>query len=355
MATILLSYENHTSPHAGGAVHGYHVVEQLRRLGHDLVTAEPRTDDRLTRYPRTLAGMRDLLARADAIYLRCQPRPWDEAMLLLNRRTRRLPAIVEINAPENEDPRPSSIWRHRPLFLIRTRARRVHYHTIVRLSDAAICVSTQVADYVRAHYPIASDRIFVAPNGGVPAEELPAARDDGEVRVIWAGSHDWPWQALDTLAAAAGLLRAEVPAATVHLYTDAPASMFAGALGVEVHPLIPHSDMPRVFASMDAAICLRRGWPGVYGSPLKLFDYMAAGLPVVATRTGQIAEVVQDGVQGYLVGDDPREVADALIKLARDPDRRRAMGRAARDRIAGHYTWNHTGDVIGTVLDRLLR
>ncbi|MCC6556120.1 MAG: glycosyltransferase family 4 protein [Polyangiaceae bacterium] len=355
MATILLSYLNHTSPHAGGAVHGYHVVEQLRRLGHQLVTAEPRTDDRLARGPRTLRGMRDLLARADAIYMRCDPRPWDEALLLLNRRTRRVPVIVEMNAPENEEALPGSIWRHRPLFLLRTRARGLHYHSIVRLSDAVVCVSSQLADYVRARYPIAPDRVFAVPNGGVPAAELPAARDDGEVRVVWAGGYKWPWQALDTLTEAAARLHAEVPSATVHLYTDAPASAFQGAPGVAVHALVPHAELGRVLASMDAAVCLRRGWTGVYSSPLKLFDFMAAGLPVVATRMGQIVEVVEDGVQGYLVGDDAREVADALIKLARDPARRRAMGRAARDRIAAHYTWDHTGDAIGAVIDRRLR
>ncbi len=72
--------------------------------------------------------------------------------------------------------------------------------------------------------------------------------------------------------------------------------------------------------TMDAALCLRRGIGGVYGSPLKLFDYMAAGLPVVGTRVGQISEVIEDGVSGYLVGeDDAADVAAALCKLAQDP------------------------------------
>ena len=63
-------------------------------------------------------------------------------------------------------------------------------------------------------------------------------------------------------------------------------------------------------------------------------DAMAAGLPVVATRVGGIPEIVEDGVTGLLVPPrDPEALAGAILAMAGDPARRRAMGERARDRV----------------------
>ncbi len=354
MPTVLLSYVNHTDPSAGGAVHGFHVVEQLRRLGYSLVTTEPRTDDRLRQLPRTRAGTRTVLDEADAIYLRCDIRAWDLAMLARNRRTRRLPVVVEVNSPPDEDPAYGTIWRFSPLERLRIAWRSAGYRALLRHADAAVCVSSQLADYVRERFPIDADRVSSVPNGGVPAEGPPPPRNDGEFRAVWMGGSRWPWQALDVVRDAARLLHDEVPHASVHLYSDADPAAFAGAPGVVLHGLVPHAEVSAVLRSMDAALCLRRGWPGVYGSPLKLFDYLGAGLPVVASAMGQITEVIEDGACGFLVETSAEEVAARLVDLARDPDRRRAMGEAAWRRVAEHYTWDHTGDRIDAVLRPLL-
>jgi glycosyltransferase involved in cell wall biosynthesis len=79
-----------------------------------------------------------------------------------------------------------------------------------------------------------------------------------------------------------------------------------------------------------------------YFSPLKLFEYMACGAPVVAASLGQIGEVVSDGETGLLY---PPGEFDALVasceRLLEDPDLRRRMGRAAAKEIHGRYTWDH--------------
>jgi glycosyltransferase involved in cell wall biosynthesis len=354
-ARVLLSYRDHTEPTGGGAVHGYHVVDQLVRLGHPLITAEPRTDARLRRYPRTLAGMRALLRDADAVYMRCDARPWDEALLVLNRATTRRPVVVEVNAIAEEQ----LSYGRGPGARAKVVVLRAQYRGIVRLADAVVCVSNALADFVRATYPIAPDRVSVVPNGGTPAADPPRDRGDGRFRAVWSGGSRWPWQALDTVVAAAAILRERVPGAEVVLYTDGDPARFAGRPGVVHHAPVPHGELPAALREMDAALCLYRPMPvapaGFYNSPLKLFDCMAAGLPVVASPLGQIAEVVEDGTSGLLVPDDPAAVADALAALARDPERRRRMGAAARARIAAAYTWDHTGDRIEAVLQGLLR
>lgn len=76
------------------------------------------------------------------------------------------------------------------------------------------------------------------------------------------------------------------------------------------------------------------------GMPVVILDAMAAALPVVATRHAGIPEAVLDGVTGVLVEEgDELGMADAIGRLADDPDLRRAMGRAGWERARDLFTW----------------
>jgi glycosyltransferase involved in cell wall biosynthesis len=75
------------------------------------------------------------------------------------------------------------------------------------------------------------------------------------------------------------------------------------------------------------------------GLPITLLEAMQAGTPVVATRVGGIANVLDGGRAGILVDSaDPRSLADGLIKLARCNDIKRNLIRRARERLNAHYS-----------------
>src|SRR6185312_4107170 len=82
-------------------------------------------------------------------------------------------------------------------------------------------------------------------------------------------------------------------------------------------------------------------WQESYGLPVA--EAMASGVPVLATRSGGVPELIEDGVSGRLV---PRFDADALTNAMRgmlaDPDRLRAMGQAARIRAERLLTWERS-------------
>jgi len=107
----------------------------------------------------------------------------------------------------------------------------------------------------------------------------------------------------------------------------APAAVFLGAL--------PHERMAAELASSDI-FCLPSWWEAM---PLSILEAMASGLPVIASRVGDIPRVVEDGVTGLLVPPrDPERLSEALASLIDDPEGRRRMGAAGRRRVAEHFT-----------------
>jgi glycosyltransferase involved in cell wall biosynthesis len=108
-------------------------------------------------------------------------------------------------------------------------------------------------------------------------------------------------------------------------------------------------DIPGWLASMDVGVAPYPQATGFYFSPLKVYEYMAAGRPVVASRVGQVARLVQDGVTGLLCPPgDATALAGALTRLYRDSPERERMGRAGRELVLREHTWD-------AVVERILR
>ncbi len=107
--------------------------------------------------------------------------------------------------------------------------------------------------------------------------------------------------------------------------------------------LIPPAEVPSHLAACDILLSphlpFEDGTP-FFGSPTKLFEYMAAGRPVVASRLGQIGRVVEDDRTGLLF--EPGDAAafrSAVLRLAADPQLRARLGREARTTAERSYTW----------------
>lgn len=119
----------------------------------------------------------------------------------------------------------------------------------------------------------------------------------------------------------------------------------AGLANVVVTGPMPHDEMPACLAAADIGVApfeIGAHRPlalGFYWSPLKIFEYMAAGLPVVAPRVDRIPSLVEDGREGVLYDPaEPGALAAAIERLA-DPSCRRTLGLAARARAERDYSW----------------
>ena len=79
-----------------------------------------------------------------------------------------------------------------------------------------------------------------------------------------------------------------------------------------------------------------------FGSPTKLFEYMAMGRAIVASRLGQIGDVLEDEKTALLVPPaDSTTLADAIARLISDAGLRRLLGQAARQAVLDEFTWRH--------------
>jgi glycosyltransferase involved in cell wall biosynthesis len=116
---------------------------------------------------------------------------------------------------------------------------------------------------------------------------------------------------------------------------------------------IPHERVPLFLNACDVLV-LPHG-PSYEGrlhqSPIKLFEYMAVGKPVVASRIGQIERVITHGKNGLLFDEnDHAQLERHLKRLATDAELRERLGEAARRTVIAQYTWDHNaGRVMAAV------
>ncbi len=118
-----------------------------------------------------------------------------------------------------------------------------------------------------------------------------------------------------------------------------------GLDGVQFLGALAHDRVPRALAEAHIGVApfdVAEHPPlatDFYWSPLKVFEYMASGLPVVAPRIPRLESIVRDGREGVLYdASAPLGLAAAIEQLA-DPALRTRLGQAARDRVVEHFSW----------------
>ena len=100
-------------------------------------------------------------------------------------------------------------------------------------------------------------------------------------------------------------------------------------------------EVPGLLTSVDAAVAPYPQATGFYFSPLKVYEYMAAGRAVVASRVGQLETVIRHDVNGLLCPPgDAAALAAALERLRCEPALRARLGRAARATVLRKHTWD---------------
>lgn len=255
-----------------------------------------------------------------------------------------IPGVLEVNAPLIEEQA-----KYRGL-LDRKSAEDVAQR-VFGYAKVLVAVSNEVAEYLRS-YPISRERIQRITNGvnpdRFPADLMPSRPGNpGTFTVGFVGTLK-AWHGLKHLAEAFAMLHRRVPGARLLIVGDGPEKenllndLSANNLDSFAHLTgsVTSEEVPGLLASMDVAVAPYPQLKNFYFSPLKVYEYMAAGLPVVASRIGQLTELVQDGENGLLCSPGNSEaLADALYRLSCDSGLCRRLGRAARTTVLRDYAW----------------
>jgi glycosyltransferase involved in cell wall biosynthesis len=276
-------------------------------------------------------------------------------------RTRRVPFVLEYNGSE--------VWvgRHWGQRLkYEALAERIERLNLV-CADLVVVVSRPLADEV-ARAGVDPAKILTNPNGVETSRYRPDI--DGckvlarygwnrrEVVVGFIGTFG-PWHGAEVLARAFASLRSTdpdlMPAVRLLMMGDGarlPAARRivddSGASDATVFTgLIPQDQGAEHLAACDILVAPHvanaDGTP-FFGSPTKLFEYMAMGRGIVASNLDQIGEVLEHGRTGWLVEPgDVRALAAGIRHLILNPDVRAALGAEARRRAVDCHTWReHT-------------
>ena len=346
--------------HDGANAHVRQFVQNAVALGHEVwmwpgvahPAAKPLPDGRVARTMR--------LREMDLIYVRVQhdvaaPCTWTLGP------TRRLlgdPIMVwEFNTvPE--------YGQYRGLSPEQIQKEIAGFRHFGRGCDLAVCVSQHLADYVRTNLGIA--RTLVVPNGSDPdlyrpdapvVPRLSTAAVDGAFNVLWIGSAYVDWHNFKLLADAARIIweRGNPRKIVFHLIGQGMSKMGDMPANVHYYGVEHYEKLPRWLSAMDVGLCLYRPGPADYSSPLKVFDYMASGLAVIATKQPQTTQLLTElGTPELLMSpDDATALADTLEQLAGDRAKVEGIARRARELSVAKYTWRRAVVDAFTEIDKI--
>lgn len=222
----------------------------------------------------------------------------------------------------------------------------------IRAADLVLPVSRQLDSELETLGIQRSHRL-VLPNGVDVAAFSPGVPDrplihelglDGRFLVGWIGGFR-PFHGLAWARQIADGLAMQVPHAVLCLVGSGPEwksirSDLRDHENVRVIPAVPHREVPRWLRSFDACLLLASSGAFHY-SPLKLFEYMACGRPVIAVRIGDIPLSASDGRDAVLVEPgDPRAVVRAVEMLATEYALRQRLASSARARAERTQSWD---------------
>ena len=255
-----------------------------------------------------------------------------------------IPGILEVNAPLIEEQA-----THRTL---------IHQEMAVKVADkvfntasALVAVSKEVARYLEG-YVQKKHRIKVITNG-VDLDRFtitsPSTKDttSGIFTVGFIGTLK-PWHGVSRLIRAFNVFQQQYKSSQLLIVGDGPEkerlANLVVILGLDKHVrftgAVDHNQIPQLLHTMNVAVAPYPKLSGFYFSPLKIFEYMAAGLPVVASRIGQLNDLIEHEETGLLCSpDDEEALAEALVRLWKNPSLKQRLGKTARSFIVHNHSW----------------
>lgn len=216
-----------------------------------------------------------------------------------------------------------------------------------------VVISGALAADLKETFPWLEGRVMVAHDGADPADIQRAhPRAAGSAFSVAYAGHLYPGKGMEIIAPLAGLCRW----ADFHVYGGTSDDVFAWSnklrhlSNLTFYGHVPHGALPELLAVHDAVLAPYQQRVSIsdggktnvsrWMSPLKLFEYMALGLPIVCSDLPVLREILRNDDTALMCPpDDPAAWEMALIRLRDNPALAKVIGARACGEFLAHYTW----------------
>jgi len=287
-----------------------------------------------------------LRTRPTAIVTRDPRLAW---VFLKSRALHRRPVVYEVHEIMSTRPRENRSLDPEEVRGVADRTRALEAF-VFQQADLLLPLTHACAEVLEHGYGVSAESVVVVPDATTaPVGPLPPRDADGRT-VVYAGQL-YRWKGVDTLLAAmAALPEARLVVLGGRGSDDDPDLVAclerARALGiadrVEFRGFVPHAQVRETIAGAGVAVLPLPDnlMARYFTSPLKLFDYMAAGAPIVASDLPTVREVLSDGDDALLVApEDPAALATAIRRLLVNSGLADRLRRTAFEQVRA-YTWD---------------
>ena len=235
-----------------------------------------------------------------------------------------------------------------------------------RVTDRTICVARAEAELFRSFGLARPEKVRVVPYG---IDVARFAKSSAHIHHLRRELRVGPGPVLlmvcrlnvprdfCSLLAAFGRVREDFPWAHLLIVGDGPqrgeVEALVASLGLTEHARITgfRDDVPALMALADVYVLTSYGWEGY---PISTLEAQAAGLPVVVTDAGGSKEAVLHNETGLVVPKrSPLLLAEAILRLLRDPELRRRMGQAGQNRARDEFARQRMVQTIAAIYDEL--
>lgn len=294
-------------------------------------------------------------ARPDVIYARLSE--FTFSPLIISRRFG-IPYVVEINGLMLEEMEVAnrSKWR----VIIAKLSERSNYKHAKKI----VAVNQAIKESIKKKYGIPDEKIVIIENGANTDLFKPMIQEQAREELNLNENYNYvgftgsfaPWHGLDDLIKSAPMILKEVENTKFLLVGNGRRNkrfiQMINDLNLTDNFIfinrVPYEEVPKYVNAFDVCVILKK--KNISGSPLKLWEYMACGKPVIATNT-QDFKALEEHNAGILV--DPEkteEVANAIITLLKNKELREEMGNNGREYVVENRSWEAVARAVENVM-----
>jgi glycosyltransferase involved in cell wall biosynthesis len=118
--------------------------------------------------------------------------------------------------------------------------------------------------------------------------------------------------------------------------------------------IVPYEEVSKYISASDICVVPKRQLKSGY-SPLKLYEYMACGKPVVASRVEGFTILEQNNAGILVEPENPENIANVIIKLLNDEKLREELGRNGREYVVKNHSWESVAKIVAEVCEDAVR